>query len=249
VCGFGGDVFDLRAIAQNRPVGDVLREADPDARRPAQRPAERVFEELSDLRLAVARGGQIEAEHGYINLDTGQTDLLVFRLKTPEGKVFRQCHQTAGGWVMRAPAKPWPLFHRAEIREADEIVIAEGEKCVEGLASIGIVATTSPAGAGKAAYADWTPLAGKHVWLWPDQDAPGRVHMKQVAAILDRLDPASTVRFIEPNDLDLGPKEDAFDFIEQCKVAGVDLQEAVLDVMARAKSLSLSSGLRDRIGR
>ena len=90
---------------------------------------------------------------------------------------------------------------------------------------------------------------------WPaNRSGSGRIRirragpaLKQVAAILDRLDPPPTVRFIEPTDLDLEPKEDAFDFIEQCWVAGMDPKQAVMDVMERAKSLSLSSGLRDRI--
>jgi hypothetical protein len=246
-CGVGGDLFDLRARVSGRSLEDVLREANPDARPHAQRSAERVFKDLADLRLAAATAGRIEAEYQYTDPDTGKIDLLVFRLKTPEGKAFRQCHSVPGGWVQRAPAKPWPLYRRAEIRTADEILIVEGEKVSDALNGIGVIATTSPAGAGKAVHADWTPVAGKRVWLWPDQDSPGRSHMKDVAAILDRLDPSPTVRYIEPDNLDLGDKEDAFDFIEQCRVAGMDPRQAVLDVMERAKSLSLSSGLRDRI--
>jgi len=245
-CGAGGDVFDIRARVQNRPIADVLREANPDT---GNRPAERTFKTIEDLRLVVSRAGSIEAEYRYDNPDTGKTDLLVFRLRTSEGKAFRQCHQVTGGWVQRAPAKPWPLYRRAEIREAVDVVIAEGEKCTDALLGIGIAATTSPAGAGKADHADWRPVAGKRLWLWPDNDSngTGRAHMRQVAAILDRLNPAPTVRFIKPNTLDLGNKEDAYDFIEQCKVAGMDQRQAVLDVMDRAKSLSLSSGVGDEM--
>ncbi len=245
-CGAGGDVFDIRARVQNRPVGEVLRESNPDA---DKRPAERAYSTIEDLRSAVSRDGNIEAEYRYDNPDTGKTDLLIFRLRTPKGKAFRQCHQIAGGWVRRAPAKPWPLYRRAEIREADNIVVVEGEKCVEALLAIGIAATTSPCGAGKAEHADWRPVAGKRLWLWPDNDknGTGRMHMKDVQTRLDHLDPAPAVHFIEPNDLDLNDKEDAYDFIEQCKVAGIDPQQAVLDVMERAKCLSLSSGLRDEL--
>lgn len=247
VCDAAGDVFDIRARVTGRSLEDILREANPDTRTPVKRPAERVFKDLGELRSEVSRGGAIEAEHSYINPDTGKVDLLIFRLRTPDGKAFRQCHPTARGWVQRAPAKPWPLYRRTEIRTANEIIIVEGEKKADALNAIGVVATTSPCGADNAVHADWAPVAGKRLWLWPDQDPKGRSYMKQVAAILDRLDPAPTVRFIEPNDLDLKPKEDAFDFIEQCKTAGMDPKQAVLKTMKQAKSLSLSSGLRDRI--
>lgn len=244
LCGVGGDVFDVRARATGRSLDDVLRESNPASGRGR---AEMIYRTVAELRIAVSRAGLIEAEYAYDNPDTGKPDLLVFRLRIVEGKAFRQCRPVPGGWMQRAPAKPWPLYRRAEILRAGQIIVVEGEKCVDALNAIGIAATTSPGGAGKAEYADWTPLAGKTVHLWPDNDPPGRAHIKQVASILDKLDPALTVRFINPSDLDLQVKEDAFDFIEQCKVAGIDPKAAVLNAMDKARSCSVSSGLRDRI--
>ncbi|HPC93819.1 MAG TPA: hypothetical protein PLU87_02680, partial [Sedimentisphaerales bacterium] len=240
VCGAGGDLFDLRSRRSGRPVGDILREANGTRqpmrdRAPDAPKAEHVFATLGDLRLAVARGGQIEDEYAYVNPETGETDLLVFRLRTDQGKQFRQCHPVPGGWVMKAPSKPWPLYNRAGIAEAEQIVVVEGEKCADALIALGICATTSPCGAGKAAHADWQPLAGKQVTLWPDNDEPGRAHMKAVAGLLSKLDPKPVVSMIEPNDLDLGQKEDAYDFIEQCRVAGINPRQAVLDATERAK--------------
>jgi KaiC/GvpD/RAD55 family RecA-like ATPase len=245
-CGAAGDVFDLRHRVSGKPLADVLKDANPTAAA-GNKPREAVYANLDDLRAAVGKGGVIEAEYSYSDPDAGKVELLVFRLRTMGGKAFRQCHLTAAGWVQRAPGKPWPLYRRAEIRDAENVVVVEGEKCVEALLSIGIAATTSPCGAGKADHADWGPLAGKQVWLWPDNDEPGRNHIRQVLAILDKLSPAPTIRVIEPNDIDLAEKEDAFDLIAQCRAAGADPKQAVLDVMAKAKSCSLSSGLRDRI--
>ncbi len=259
-CGVGGDIFDIRATIQKRPVADVLCEADPDnPRSPTQRKERtakdpRHYESMEAMRLAVSRMnlGQIEAEYarGYADPDTGEMTFDVFRLRTAEGKKkFLQAHCEGGQWFLTRPAGLLPLYERAKIRGVENVVIVEGEKCTDALNALDIVATTSPMGAGKAEYADWRPLEGKRVWLWPDNDpdGTGRLHMKQVQVILDRLDPAPTIRVIEPNDLDLGPKEDAFDFIQQCRAAGLDPKQAVLDAMERAKSCSLSSGLRDRI--
>ena len=220
-CDASGDVFDLQSRNSGRAVGDILKAE--------RRPGERVFATLGDLRLAVSRGGQIESEHDYGG------DLLVFRLRTPDGKAFRQAHPVRGGWVMRAGPKPWPLYNRSGIERAEQVVVVEGEKCADALFALGICATTSPCGAGKAQYADWRPLAGKQVILWPDSDDPGRAHMKTVAGFLAKLDPRPVVSMIEPADLDLSGKEDAFDFIAQCRAADVDPKAAVLDAMKRAK--------------
>ena len=90
----------------------------------------------------------------------------------------------------------------------------EGEKCVHALRSCNHVGTTSPMGAGKAKYADWSPLAGKTVYLWPDNDCGGLDHMRDVAAICDRLNPPACVYWIEPAGLNLPEKGDVADFIE-----------------------------------
>ena len=129
VCDASGDVYDLRARNSNRDVADVLRETS-DIQKPGQRQGnEHVFKTLGDLRLGVSRGGQIESEYAYENPVTGETELLIFRLRTLDGKQFRQCHPVPGGWVMKAPAKPWPIYNRTGIEQADEVVIVEGEKC------------------------------------------------------------------------------------------------------------------------
>jgi putative DNA primase/helicase len=53
---------------------------------------------------------------------------------------------------------------------ADTVVLVEGEKFADALASIGIVATTAMGGTATAIVkTDWTPLQGKAVSVWPDQ--------------------------------------------------------------------------------
>ena len=234
-CDASGDVFDLQSRNSGRAVGEILKGN--------RRPAERVFPTLGDLRIAVAHGGQIESEHDYGG------DLLVFRLRTPDGKAFRQAHPVRGGWLMRAPAKPWPIYDRTGIEQAEQIVVVEGEKCADAMNALGICTTTAPCGAGKAGYADWQPLAGKRVVLWPDCDESGRAHMRDVAGMLAKLDPRPAVSMIEPADLDLADKEDAFDFIEQCRVAGVNPKAAVLDAMQRAKSTGPVAEYEHRLSR
>lgn len=250
-CGFGGDLYDVRARASGKDVKDILREENPDRRGAQKKPAERIFTNIAEVRSAIATAGHIEAVYRYDNpYVPNRPDLIVFRIRTPEGKTFRQASPTQykSGWVLRAPKKPWPLYRRAEIKNAPEIIVVEGEKVAEALVGIGIEAvTTSPGGAGKAQHADWRLLAGKRVYLWPDADDVGRQHMKQVMQTLEALDPAPDIHLIEPGDLDLVDHEDAADLIEMSRKEGDDVVTAVDRACAMSKTFSISSGLKERI--
>lgn len=75
------------------------------------------------------------------------------------------------------------------------VALVEGEKDADALWALGIPATTSPMGAGKwrDEYARQLVAAGvTHVVLIPDNDPPGRDHMKTAGAALVALDVACT---------------------------------------------------------
>lgn len=79
---------------------------------------------------------------------------------------------------------PRPLYRLPSLNTASEVILVEGEKCADALASIGIEATTQMGGAkADPAKTDWSPLAGKMVLVWPDSDDAG-------AGLLDRVRPA-----------------------------------------------------------
>lgn len=94
--------------------------------------------------------------------------------RTPEKK-FRQSGNTKGN----------SLFRGDRITGATSVYYVEGEKDVLAGESIGLVATCSAMGAGKAHLADLTPLYGKTVIIVADRDEPGRKHAEQVAELLD----------------------------------------------------------------
>lgn len=243
-CGAGGDVYDIRARVSGRALADVLAGSGPDDRRAVHGPAERGFRTLEDLRAAVSRGGEIEAEYVY------SERFRVFRLKTPEGKTFRQCSRRGNTWAMTAPAKPWPLYRASEAVGYDEVIVVEGEKCADALWNIGIAAVTSPCGAGKAAYADWMALAGKRAFLWPDYDDVGLAHMKAVRDILEKLPtPPAEIRVIHPPDIDLEKGEDVADLVEMCHRVALDPVGEVSRACSRAKGFCPSAGVADRMQR
>ena len=232
-CGFCGDVFDVRVRATGKPIGEVLGGSETAAPQRRTRPP-RVFATVDEL--AASFNLPIEGTFKYTDPTTGEIDLAVMRLRKHDGgKTFRQGCRCGDGFAAQAPAKPWPIYNRTRLSAAAEVVVVEGEKCVHALAGLGIVATTSPCGAGKAGYADWSPLAGKRVYLWADHDDGGRKHMESVASILETSEPPCRVFWIEPDELGLEPKGDVADFIAAMDEATAEQKRtAVLEVLRTA---------------
>lgn len=70
---------------------------------------------------------------------------------------------------------PRPLYRLPQIATASTVVLVEGEKCADALETVGVEATTVMGGANThLEKTDFTPLAGKTVLLWPDNDGLGK---------------------------------------------------------------------------
>jgi KaiC/GvpD/RAD55 family RecA-like ATPase len=241
-----GDVWDVQARNEGKDVVELLKTVSSETRTQLHRPSpSKVFATVDDLKSACP--GTVEDVYTYTNPQTQQLEMIVIRSQTAEGKTFRQARPCSGGFEMKAPEKPWPLYNRGRIVNSDTVVVVEGEKCVHALYSCGVIATTSPAGAGKAEYADWNILAGKNVILWPDNDLTGKRHMMQVEAILQKLEPAVRISAIEPADLDLEESEDAADYIEQIKTVGIDVGNELNRVIQQAKPKGIAARVSERI--
>jgi hypothetical protein len=126
---------------------------------------------------------------------------VVVRWNRQDGKDIRPVARHANGWHIGAMPDPRPLYGLPDLAAARRVVVVEGEKVADAARSLGFVATTSGGGAQAAAKTDWRPLAGKEIWLMPDNDAPGRKFGDIVAGILAKLTPAPTVRVVELPDL------------------------------------------------
>ena len=265
-CNTGGDVIDIIAITSKRSAADVLKDMAarerPTHHAPAVKVAEKktavyaTTEKLAEAVAWTAQGGKIAHAYVYANPDTKNADMIVYRIEYPDGrKTFRQAHQTPDGYVMKAPAGLLPLYNRARVVGAAAVVVVEGEKCVHCLHGIGIVATTSPGGAGKAALCDWAPLAGKTAYLWPDCDAPdpktgkrtGIEHMRQVAAELEKLVPAADVRWIDCDQLGLPKKGDVVDYLATSEGTTDQKRLAIQAVLEFAESLGPAKEIRAEV--
>jgi hypothetical protein len=135
---------------------------------------------------------------------------------TRESKTFRPfCFKTIDGatkWVAGAPDLR-PLYRLPDIATNPVVVLTEGEGCADALAAVGIPATSAMQGAhAPIDKTDWSPLAGKTVIIWPDNDAPGFQYAAHVAARLTSL--GCTVKGITPP-ADKPAKWDAADCVSE----------------------------------
>ncbi|MCV6605607.1 MAG: AAA family ATPase, partial [Porticoccaceae bacterium] len=118
----------------------------------------------------------------YTDVD-GNLLATVYRFDPPgKKKEYRPGDAVRG--CMKAP-EPRPLYNQPGIAKSETVVLVEGEKCVEALMGQGIPATTAMSGANTAVEkTDWSPLAGKRVIIWPDNDAAGQKYAINCASAI-----------------------------------------------------------------
>ena len=168
--GEGGDIFDLIArhhhIDAQSDFPKVMTLARELTGRSAVTPPRKQKKEalIDELGPATAKWDYFTAE--------GQLIACVYRYDPPGGrKEFRP-------WDAKrkklAPPDPRPLYNQQGMAATDTVVLVEGEKCAQAAIESGVVATTAMHGAhAPIEKTDWSPLAGKHVLIWPDRDKAG----------------------------------------------------------------------------
>ena len=145
--------------------------------RPREKPAPTPEAAVAGL---VRKWGEPSAKYAYCDAQ-GKPVAAVFRWDVDGGKEIRPVRRVPGGWELGAPEPLRPLYHLAEVEQADVVHVVEGEKCADALASVGLVATTSLGGSNAAHKSDWEPLRGKQVVVWPDNDEAGQQYAQDVA--------------------------------------------------------------------
>jgi 5S rRNA maturation endonuclease (ribonuclease M5) len=139
------------------------------------------------------------------------------RLKNPHTgkKWIRPMRLDGAGFELCEPdfpdGKPLYRLHDLTGRPDDGVIVVEGEWKADALAKAGVLATTSGA-ADSAAKADWRPLAGRDVIIWPDNDEAGQRYATEAAERLLAL--GCTVRVIDVDKLGLPEKGDALDWLK-----------------------------------
>ncbi len=149
-------------------------------------------------------------------------------------KEFRQftfCENASGRreWRCKSLPPPRPLFGLARLAETPglPVLIVEGEKTTASAVTYfpGHVVVTSSHGAKSAKTADWSPLTGRDITIWPDHDTPGGGYASAVAAIVSKSGARSVRMVTVPQDF-----PDGWDLADKAP-EGADLR-AMLDAAA-----------------
>lgn len=116
----------------------------------------------------------------------------MLRFDLPEGKQIvplTYCRNKKGEttWRWQGLPEPRPLYHLDKLAANPQatVIICEGEKVADACSELfpDCVTTTTLNGAQAPHKADFTPLAGRVIWLWPDNDAPGRKYADNTARL------------------------------------------------------------------
>ena len=98
-------------------------------------------------------------------------------------------------WRPKGFPDPRPLYRLPKLakRSADPVLVVEGEKTVTAAEKLfaDYVVTTSPGGAQAVRKADWSPLFGRNVVIWPDHDQAGADYAAAVVKELMEVGAAS----------------------------------------------------------
>jgi hypothetical protein len=124
--------------------------------------------------------------------------------RAPDGsraKSYRPCHKDGDErWRLSRPDGLLPLYNLPAIVAAprDAIVtLFEGEKCADIATALGLPQAIASAHGAKAPWlSDWTPLVGRTVAIFCDEDEDGVGYGSRVSAILAGLDTPADVRIM-----------------------------------------------------
>ena len=150
----------------------------------------------------------------------GRVLCLVCRYETEAGKTFSpytMWRRSDGGleWRAKAYPTPRPLYGLEKLSTDLPVIIHEGEKCVDAARELlpDYIHVTSSNGSKAANKADWSPLKGREVLIWPDNDSAGQKYAEAVAGLVSD---AKSVTVLDPAVIDDCP-------------AGFDAADATLE--------------------
>lgn len=280
-CGVKGDYFDLLSHMSGRSVDDCIRDyrtetgggqrsdrgrpssPPPQSQAPKEEPRRKayIYPTLEALKASFAG----HHEEPCIAMDANNEKELWVEIryfppgaKSRKEKEIRQVLPApGGGYIKNGPKPPWPLYGLPGVKASDQVLVCEGPKKARMAMHFGFAGVSAIGGADpkKVELSDWTPLAGKKVVLWPDNDEPGKKYMDALAAHLQKLSPRCEVKIIDPEtlgttDLPFDEKGDIVDYVNLLRTEGLEddhISEAIKIAFRRATDLGAEGDFTRRI--
>jgi hypothetical protein len=231
------DVYDCRNLLRQRTTEQTNENDTVSIKLPASQalhPQAKVAPTYPDLDSLLAAHPWATKHYRYCDAE-GHLVLVVLRGVEGDGsKRIRQATPIANDhWIMKGlPEKmltplyalPEIISHRIRLDpdstvmrkvDGERVIVVEGEKCADALRRIGFIATTSCGGAKRGDRADWSPLAGRQVYIFPDHDEAGAHYADTVVHALRNLPEPPALFRLAPADYGIDTKgADIADLIE-----------------------------------
>lgn len=147
--------------------------------------------------------GKPFTDHWTYRSATGDVLGYVARYDGKEGKeVIPYFKKEGDKWKSGAHSEPRPLYRLDHLTNNAEkkkpVFVCEGEKTADAAARMlgnEWAVTTWPGGCEAVGKADWTPLKGRIVFIWPDADEPGHkaAHVVKAACIKAGAEPVNMI--------------------------------------------------------
>ena len=140
--------------------------------------------------------------HVYRRTD-GTPRYVVFRIDETDDKrkTFIPCRWSGSEWWAVGDDQPRGLYGLEQLNAAAQVLLVEGEKAADRArprVAKAVAMVTWPGGAKAVECIDWSPLEGRRVLLWPDNDEPGREAMHAIGRLLQGK--VETLRYIDPRE-------------------------------------------------
>jgi putative DNA primase/helicase len=162
---------------------------------------------MADLFASNGNGHEPVVETYPYHDETGNP---LFRICRTASKGFKAQSYKGGAFVWQKLGETRRvLYNLPAVIKSEAIIVVEGEKDVETLRKLGLVATTNPFGTGEWDDSYNQFFKNKRVVILPDNDDPGRAHGWRIAKSI--ISVAESIRLIEfPN---LPEKGDVTDYL------------------------------------
>lgn len=208
----GGDLISLYAAIKKISQIDALRQLSEDiswtAPVPAAKPVLPPEVDLIPPPDTAPAPDMVHREYGAPSLSwcyrdgVGHPLFYIARYDTQSGKqIVPWSWLSSGRWIAKGWPAPRPLYGLDHLKASDlPVLIVEGEKAVEAARALcaGYYTVITWPNGGKAVQrANWEPLYGRRVLIWPDADSAGYQAAAAIASLL--LDHSPEVKILRPD--------------------------------------------------
>lgn len=178
----------------------------PEAGFGAMRPITQILPAFEAQRF-VRNGDAVEARYDYTD-GSGQLCFAVLRIRKADGRKsflpISVATEVDGRpvWTTKMPTGLRPLFCLPSLSGTSTtttVFITEGEKAAQALQAMlpNSPVLTSASGSRAASKSDWSPLAGRDVVIWPDNDPAGQSYQQDVIRLIRAIDPATPLSAVD----------------------------------------------------